>query len=217
MAMNIDLHSHSHGSPDGSLVATDYKAALASGLDFIAITDHDSIDAAQKIRKQLGPKIIIGQEVTTTDGEIIGLFLSKKVEPKLSAKETAVAIKQQGGLVYIPHPFETVRKGLPKTVLDDISVLVDIVEVFNGRALFQNKGPQAATWARLHGKQVAASSDAHGKKGLGSCYTTIAKTPDAKNLVKQLEVGRLVTNRPPFSSLLYPKLNRLRGKIPRKT
>lgn len=215
--MNIDLHTHSYGSPDGSLSIADYKTALDGGLDAIAITDHDRIDAALAIQKKLGSKIIIGQEITTTTGEIIGLFLTKKIEPKQSAKETADAIRAQGGLVYIPHPFETVRKGLPKTVLNDIAELVDIVEVFNGRAFFQNKGPQAATWARLHGKQVAASSDAHGKKGLGTCYTSVSRTPDAKNLVKQLEVGRLTTNRPPFSSLLYPKLNRLRGKIPRKT
>lgn len=215
--MNIDLHTHSYGSPDGSLSVADYKIALQSGLNAIAVTDHDRIDTALHIQEELGDRIIVGQEITTSQGEIVGLFLSELVRPKQTAKATAVAIHKQGGLVYIPHPFETVRKGLTQKVLDEIAELVDIIEVFNGRAFFQNKGPQAATWARVHGKQLAASSDAHGKRGLGSCYTTIVKMPTSENLVSQLKVGRLITDRPPLSSLLYPKLNRLHGKIRRKT
>ena len=215
--ISIDLHTHSVGSPDGSITVDDYRRMLSENtLQYIAITDHDTIEAACAIQSRLGQNIIIGEEITTTEGEIIGLFLKERITPQQTALATAKAIKAQGGLVYIPHPFETVRKGITRTALDTISQLVDIVEVNNGRAVFQNKGPQAATWAKLNNKAVCASSDAHGAKGLGATYTQIAEAPTVKNLVEQLQNGRLATKRPPLSSLLYPKLNRVRGKLKRK-
>lgn len=216
-SIRIDLHTHSVGSPDGGVTLAQYKALIESNvLQYIAITDHDRIDVAQEIHSQLGDAIIIGQEITTQNGEIIGLFLKSKITPGLTAKETAEAIRDQGGLVYIPHPFETVRKGITKEALDPIASLVDIVEVHNGRAVFQNKGPQAAAWARLHNTATAASSDAHGVKGMATSFSVIDEVPTAKTLAKLLEKGRLQINRPPLRSLLYPKYNRLRGTLKRK-
>ena len=210
----IDLHTHSIGSPDGGITLEDYRQLLNNNvLDVIAITDHDSIDQAVAIQKELGSRIIVGEEITTQDGELIGLFLSKKVEPGQSAQATAKAIKIQGGLVYVPHPFETVRKGITQSVLDSIVDNVDIVEVHNGRAVFQNKGPQAATWARLNNKICAASSDAHGSKGLGTTYTITNSIPTKETLLRELKTGRLTTQRPPLLSLFYPKYHRLRAKI----
>jgi predicted metal-dependent phosphoesterase TrpH len=212
--IRIDLHTHSNGSPDGGIRINEYKKILdESVLDCIAITDHDAIDQAVMIQKQLGDRIIVGEEISTQDGEIIGLFLTQKINPGLSAKDTANEIKSQGGLVYIPHPFETVRKGISKATLDSIADKVDIIEVHNGRAVFQNKGPQAITWARLHNRIGAASSDAHGVKGLGTTYTSIAEVPSRKTLLPLLQKARLTTKRPPLLSLFYPKLHRLRGKV----
>src|SRR5690606_35884246 len=112
-----------------------------------AVTDHNTIAFAQELNAKLGAQIVVGEEITAREGEIVGLFLTEKVKPGMSAADTARAIKQQGGLVYIPHPFETVRKGLPLTVLDAIAEDVDIIEIRNGRAVFQNKGKQAEAWA----------------------------------------------------------------------
>ncbi len=216
--IKVDLHTHSVGSKDGSLNLDDYSRLFsAKALDYIAITDHDTIDFALIAQSKLGQRIIVGQEVTTSQGEIIGLFLSKKVSPGQTARSAAQDIRNQGGLVYIPHPFETVRSGITKSDLDQISDLVDIVEVHNARAFFQNKGPMAATWARLNSKSIAASSDAHGLRGIGTTLTVLGEPPTAKNLVSQLTGARLTTKRPPLSSLLYPKLNRLRGKIRSKS
>ena len=216
-SIRIDLHTHSVGSPDGGVTLAQYKALLESDvLQYIAITDHDRIDVAQEIHAQLGDGIIVGQEITTQHGEIIGLFLKSRITPGLTAEETAKAIRDQHGLVYIPHPFETVRKGVNKEILDSIAPLVDIVEVHNGRAVFQNKGPQAAAWARLHNAATAASSDAHGAKGMTTSFTIIDEAPTAKNLVTLLQKSHLQTTRPPLRSLLYPKYNRLRGTLKRK-
>lgn len=209
----IDLHTHSSASPDGGIQPHEYEQLLKSKrLDFVAITDHNTIDLAKKMRELYGNKIIIGEEVDSVEGEIIGLFLKTLVAPGKSALETAADIKSQGGLVYVPHPFESFRRGLAEAALDNIKDLVDIVEVHNGRALFDNQGPKAATWARLHNKVAAASSDAHGHKGLFTTFTTVDKEPSVKNLVELLRFGHMTINRPPLASLLYPKYHRIRKK-----
>ncbi len=112
----VDLHTHSVASPDGGLTAQDYLQFLEKkDLQVIAITDHDTITFASDLQAQLGVRIIVGEEITTTEGEIIGLFLSKGIPPGLSPEETIHRIRRQNGLVYIPHPFETVRKSTLNT------------------------------------------------------------------------------------------------------
>lgn len=212
--IRIDLHTHSTASPDGGLTEADYTKLIRENiLNYIAVTDHDRIDMAQHLQTELGDAIIVGQEITTSEGEIIGLFVASQIAPLQSALQTVKAIKNQGGLVYVPHPFETVRKGITKQTLDNIASYVDIVEVHNGRAFFQNRGPLATAWARIHSKAMAASSDAHGIKGMASTYTTITAKPSQENLVKLLATSRRQTTRPPLSSLLYPKYHRLRAKL----
>ena len=126
--MKVDLHTHSVASPDGSLKEEDYRKMLNSGgLDCIAVTDHNTISFAQELNEKLGHQIIIGEQITTTEGEIIGLYLEKAVKPGMSATETIAAIKAQNGLVYIPHPFETVRKGMKVEILNRMSLGVDII------------------------------------------------------------------------------------------
>jgi len=210
----VDLHTHSEASPDGGISPEQYARALETEkLDYIAVTDHDRIDFALGLQKALGDKIIVGEEITTTQGEIIGLYLKHPIGPGMNARDTAQEIHNQGGLVYIPHPFETVRKGIPIDVLDSISDLVDIVEVHNGRALAQNFGIKAATWAKLNGKPGASSSDAHGYRGLGHSYSIISESPSRGSLVGNIRMTSLAHRRAPLYTLLYPKLNRLSKKV----
>lgn len=209
----IDLHTHSEGSPDGSLDLSDYRHMLAKGsLDYIAVTDHNTIETAQKLQHELGERVIVGQEIDTKEGEIIGLYLTKHVPAHKGAKATVHAIKKQGGLVYIPHPFETVRKGINLETLDEIADDVDIIETHNGRAMFQNMSDQATAWARLHEVATAASSDAHGKIGWGRTYSNISDVPTKDNLVGLLRHATLQREFVGWLALLYPKLNRLRKR-----
>jgi len=174
----VDLHTHSVASPDGSLTLADYRSMLDSGeLDYIAVTDHDSVAWAFQARSELGERLIVGEEISTTEGELIGLFLGAIVPPGLSPVRTAELIRQQGGLVYVPHPFETVRHGLSQTTLAQLAGLVDIVEVFNGRAVAQNKSANAKRWAAERQLAGAASSDAHGRRGWGKTLTVIGLKP----------------------------------------
>lgn len=210
----VDLHTHSEASADGATTAEQYADILASeALDFIAITDHDRIDFALGLHAALGEKIIVGQEITTSEGEIIGLYINKQVQPNMSALKTAKAIHAQGGLVYVPHPFEKVRKGLQLATLQAISEHVDIIEIHNGRAFTKKYSIKAATWAKINGKAGAASSDAHGKKGLGHTYAVVQEAPSRGNLVSVLKMTALTYKRPPLQTYLYPKMNRALKKV----
>lgn len=215
--IKLDLHTHSTASPDGGITAEQYQLLLADAtLDCIAITDHDTIDLALELHRQHGNKIIVGEEISTQQGDIVGLFLSRAIPANLSLTEAIKAIKAQGGLVYAPHPFETVRKGISPADLDAVANDIDIVETYNGRAVAQNKGPEATVWARVHQKPGAASSDAHGVKGVGTAYTIVSAVPAAHNLVELLTTGHRIMERPPIHSLLYPKLHRLRRALKRQ-
>jgi predicted metal-dependent phosphoesterase TrpH len=211
--MKVDLHTHSVASPDGSLTEESYRKMLDTGrLDFIAVTDHNTLSYAQQLREKIGNQIIVGEEITTLDGEIIGLYLETVIRPGMSAVETVAEIKKQGGLVYIPHPFETLRKALSLDILNAIAKDVDIVETHNGRAFFQNKTRDVEAWAFEHHLPGAASSDAHGWHGWGGTHTIVDQALTRANLLTQLSQATYKVTRPGLRSLLYPKLNRIRRR-----
>ncbi len=207
----VDLHTHSTASPDGSLALGHYRRMLDNGsLDYVAITDHNTILFAKKAQAALGNRVIIGEEITTTQGEIIGLFLGKAIPAGLSVSETISRIKQQGGLVYVPHPFESVRQGLPESALEPVADFIDIVEVNNGRAVFQNRSQQAKTWAKKHSLPGASSSNSHGWHGWGKTYVIIDQVPEVGTFAKALAGAKHIVQSPGLRGILYPKYNRLR-------
>ena len=210
----VDLHTHSSASPDGGITPEQYRKALSSGmLSAIAITDHNAITTALDLHAELGDQIIVGEEVMTTHGEIVGLYLTDPVPAGLSPHDTIKNIKDQGGIVYIPHPFETFRKGIDPSTLESIADFVDIIEVCNGRAFLQNRSAQAVVWARLNQKDSAASSDAHGYRGLGRTYSDLPEMPTRDNILQILDRSVLRTKNPTVRALLYPKYHRIRKRI----
>lgn len=214
--MKIDLHTHSVGSPDGGLTGEDYRRVLENGqLDYVAITDHGTVEMALKIQQELGElgkRVIIGEEIKTTDGELIGLYLTETIPEGLTPAETVQAIRDQNGVVYVPHPFETVRSGIGYDSLQGIMEHVDIIEVYNGRAYFQDFGLRAALLAKQNQKALSAASDAHGRHGWGRTATIVSDATTRENLVEQLQNGSLQTRRVGLG-ILYPKLNRLKKKL----
>lgn len=210
----VDLHTHSIASPDGGISALQYEQALTSGkLDVIAITDHNTIEFALQMQRQLGDRIIVGEEIMTTRGEIIGLYLSQTIPSGLSPIETIQHIKAQDGIVYIPHPFETIRSGLSPQTLEEIASEVDLIEICNGRAFLQNRSSQTVVWSRLNNVVGAASSDAHGSLGLGKTYSSLQAVPTKETMVELLKRATHHTGRPGARTLLYPKYHKLRKKI----
>lgn len=214
--IKIDLHTHSTASPDGALTADDYRRMLEDErLDYIAVTDHNTIEFAVKLKQELGAlgrRIIVGEEIRTTKGEIIGLYLKEAVPAMLSPEETVAAIRRQGGLVCIPHPFENVRRGMQAASLEPIAGEVDMMEVHNGRAVFQNKTRAAHLWAEQHAVAGVASSDCHATPGWGRTYTIVAGRPTRANLVQLLQTAGFRVGFPGVKAVLYPKLNRLKKR-----
>jgi len=209
MSFKIDLHTHSVASPDGALTADNYKSMLDSGgLDYIAITDHSTVDYALRMQAELGKRIIVGEEIKTTEGEIIGLYLQQTIPKGLTPTQTVAAIKEQGGIICIPHPFETVRSGMTRQGLEAIADDVDIIEVHNGRAIFQNRSKRAYAWAAIHSCAGIANSDSHGMRGWGRTYTVVDKLPTQQTLISLLKDCHYATGFPGVHGLLYPKLNR---------
>jgi predicted metal-dependent phosphoesterase TrpH len=210
----VDLHTHSIASPDGGLKLSDYRRLLRRGrLDAVAITDHNTISFAQVAQAKLGEKVIIvGEEITTQQGEIIGLYLEEAVPAGLTLNEAIAAIRAQNGLVYVPHPFETVRQGIQKEVLDEVAQAIDVVEIYNGRAIFQNRSKTAIAWTTEHKKVGAASSDAHGTIGWGRTSSWLEKVPTRETLVPLLADAKYRTQSVRLG-VLHPKMNRLRRKL----
>lgn len=210
----IDLHTHSSASPDGGITESQYKKALDSGLlDCIAVTDHNRIDEALRLQALLGEQIIVGEEIMSGGGEIIGLFLKDPVPAGLTPQETIRQIKEQAGLVYIPHPFETVRKGLHPSVLEELVDHIDMIEICNGRAFIQNRSEQTVVWAKLNRITGVASSDAHGFHGLGRTYMQTQRMPSREDLIELCANGIPRTEPAGVRALLYPKYHRLKRKI----
>jgi len=196
-------------------------------LDYIAITDHNSIDFAVQLKAELtvsdrksgthlADRIIIGEEIRTTRGEIIGLYLERTVPKMLSPEETVAAIREQGGLVCIPHPFENVRSGMSAKALELIADDVDMMEVHNGRAVFQNKTKQAHEWVNARGCAGVASSDCHTWSGWGRTYTVLTSAPSRETLVELLHEATYKVGFPGLVAVFAPKSNRLKKRLHRR-
>lgn len=205
----LDLHTHSILSPDGGISESEYEKALHSRiLDVIAITDHNEIYFAEKLHQKLGESIIVGEEITTTKGEIIGLFLNHRIESGLSPEQTIERIHVQGGLVYIPHPFDSLRKGIgEETVLDNLSG-IDIFEGFNARLILRWQNKKALDFARVHHLPVGVGSDAHTVSGLGSAYAMIEKPFTKNEALNVLEEVQYITKYQSWMDFFAPKINR---------
>ena len=167
------MHTHCEFSPDSRTpVAVQALAIRAAGLDVVCATDHNTIEGALRLREHAsGFRVIIGEEVSSRDGEIIGLFLEEAVPRGLSAEETIRRIHAQGGLVCVPHPFSHNRiYHLRRDVLERVWPTIDAIEIFNAREALASDNRRAAAFAKEHDIPGAAGSDAHRPWELGSTY-----------------------------------------------
>lgn len=160
--MRVDMHLHTSHSFD-CLSRPDLvlDAALARGIDRICITDHNEISAALAMKRRFPDRIIVGEEVKTAERvDIIGLFITERIPKGTPARRTCEIIHDQGGIVYVPHPFAG-GKGGGGRILDSIADLIDVIEGFNARLHDASLNEQAVAWAGRHDKLLGAGSDAH--------------------------------------------------------
>jgi predicted metal-dependent phosphoesterase TrpH len=172
IALKTDIHMHTEFSPDSSTKLEDFlKRCMQRGLESVAVTDHNTIDGALALRDIAPIDIIVGEEIKSRDGDIIGLFLNKPIPGGLPALETVHIIKDQGGLVSIPHPFDHFRRlVIRKEALNLIVPYIDIIEGFNARNNLNQDNITAQQFAKKHGIITASVSDSHTLFEIGRTY-----------------------------------------------
>jgi predicted metal-dependent phosphoesterase TrpH len=211
--IDVDLHMHTDHSYD---CATPVEVLLASareqGLGAIAVTDHNEISGALEARAQAegsGPhpplhppvKVIVGEEVKTAgEGEVIGLFIEERIPRGLSLADTVAEIHRQGGLVYVPHPFDRMHSVPDYEHLLEILDDVDAIEVFNPRVAISEFNEEAGRFAAKYRVAAGAGSDSHVAQGLGSVRIRMRDFDGPGEFLQSLRDAEIVT-RP--SSLLY--------------
>ena len=178
----IDLHCHTSSSFD-SLASPGavMRAAISRGLTHLAITDHDRIDGALRARDAApdGLTVIVGEEVKSADGDLVAVFIEKPVPPGLPALETIAAIREQGGLVGVPHPFDRMRGYGRRSGADPagIAAAVDWVEIYNARVIGASANERAALFAKEQALPGLCASDSHTVLEVGVSYNIVRGDP----------------------------------------
>jgi predicted metal-dependent phosphoesterase TrpH len=192
--LKADLHTHTYFSPDSLTSPEKYvQACLKRGSNCVAVTDHNAIGGALAVEKLASFKVIIGEEVESSEGEIIGFFLQEEVPAGLSPEETVRRIKGQGGLVCIPHPFDRLRGSrLAEAALMRILPEVDIIEVLNARTTLRRDNERAVRFAQEHGLAMSAGSDAHSTRELGRACVEMPDFEGPREFLQALRQGRIV-------------------------
>ena len=217
--LRVDLHMHTHFSPD-SLVSPERLVARCQkvGLSCIAVTDHNTTEGARVVKDIAPFLVIVGEEVRTSEGEVTGLFLTETIPEGLSIGETARRIKDQGGLVSIPHPFDRFRgEVISRRGLDEVVQYADIVEVFNARNNLSADDRKALDFAREHGLLTSGVSDAHTTMELGRTYVEMPDfngTPEGFKLA--LAQGKIVGRRTSPLIHVVTSLTKIRTRLSRR-
>ena len=199
-----DLHLHTQHSFDCSIPVTEVlEYAEASGLGAIAITDHNVFAGAEKaveLARGRSLAVIAGEEVKTDQGEVIGLFLRKEIPRGMPMSDTIAAIRDQGGLVYMPHPFDRLHTIPDSRTLHRHLAEIDVLEVYNARLLREAFNEEALRFARKYNLTMGAGSDAHVLQGIGTGLVRMRAFEGPEEFLLSLRTAEIV-RRP--KSLVY--------------
>jgi predicted metal-dependent phosphoesterase TrpH len=180
----VDLHCHTSASFDSiARPAAVARVAAARGLSHLAITDHGTIDGALAARDVApeGLTILVGQEIRTTAGDLIGVFLERAIPGVLTPQDAVAAVREQGGLIGIPHPYDRFRgsmgRGRESSDLLELASSVDWIEAWNARIIVGDGNTRAAELAASVGRPGVAVSDAHTTMEVGVASTVLTGDP----------------------------------------
>jgi predicted metal-dependent phosphoesterase TrpH len=190
----MDMHLHTHRSFDClSRPADILRVARERGIDRLVVTDHNEVDGARELQALDPERVLVGEEVKTREGcDVIGILLTERIPERTPARETCERIRAQGGVVYLPHPFDTGRSGAGARLLEELADLVDVVEVHNARCFRQSFNARAAAWAARHGKLPGCGSDAHTVREIGAAFVEVPPfEPTREGLLAALAAGTL--------------------------
>jgi len=211
--LKADLHVHTRFSKDStSSIERIIQHCLGIGIDCLAITDHDTIEGALEMKHRAPFTIIVSEEILTTQGEIIGYFLNEIVPPSLSPEETVKHIKDQGGLVCIPHPVDRFRphSRLKPSALQRILPDIDIIEVYNSRTYMSKDTDRSLQLANKNGLIRSAGSDAHIVEEIGRTYIELPEFENAEQFLDSLRQGKIHGQKTSTLIHFYNITNRIR-------
>ena len=190
--MRVDLHLHSDYSHDGqSSLEELIDRCHELGLERIALTDHNTVEGALQLARIAPDLAIVGEEAKTREGEVIGLFISKRLPPYLRPEETMDLVHEMGGLTYVPHPFDRHRSHFSPERIVALASRIDIIEVYNPWC-DASANQAAATMAAELDKVTATGSDAHSAKELGRSWMEMDEYSDAADFLVKLRGAKHV-------------------------
>jgi predicted metal-dependent phosphoesterase TrpH len=189
----VELHCHSRYSKDSNLSLEKIVAACRrERIDAIALTDHNDIRGALELQA-MAPgwlRVIVGEEIATADGDLVGIFLRERIEPRLPIEETIRQIHAQGGLAIAPHPFDRLRhEAMGGAVLTRVQHEIDFVESFNARCVFAGDNQVAAAFVREHGLAGCVGCDAHWSGEHGNAVCVMRPFEGAKEFTASLRAA----------------------------
>ena len=194
--VRVDCQVHTVWSGDASTTLDQLAERVAAlGLDVVCITDHHTLEGAQRaLERGVGARVVVGEEIRTRIGELIGLFLTERVPYVLPAEEVVARIRGQGGLVYAPHPLDRLRRGVGRERLEELAASgsIDVVEVFNAKVRNDRDNELADEAARRLGLPGGAGSDAHDPEGLGAAYLEMPAFDGPAGFLAGLRSARVV-------------------------
>ena len=193
--VRVDLHSHTMWSGDSTTMPDELATSIVeSGIDVLCITDHNAIAGAVELADRLPCRVIVGEELRTAAGEVIGLFLTERVPSGVGHVEAARAIRGQGGLVYVPHPFDPMRRNLSEPALRELAELglIDAIEVHNSKTSLASLNRRAREFAAEFGLAAGAGSDAHVPDAIGSAFVEMPDFSTAAEFLTALRAGVVV-------------------------
>jgi predicted metal-dependent phosphoesterase TrpH len=190
----VELHSHTHYSKD-CIVTPETILTLCDqrGIDRIAITDHDTAEAALMMHAAFPDRVIVGEEIMTRRGELLGYFMRETVPGGLTPDETIRRLRDQGAVISVAHPFDSFRKGA--WALDDLMAIlpqVDAIEVFNARCLLPADNEKAQAFAREYGLRGTAGSDAHSAPEYGRAHLMMEPFGGAAEFLHALRTAQVI-------------------------
>jgi predicted metal-dependent phosphoesterase TrpH len=213
--LKADLHIHTKYSMDCQTpLEKIIKRCQELGINCIAIADHGTAEGALEMQKLAPFKVIVAEEILTTQGEIMGMFLKETIPNGITPQEAVRRIKEQGGLVNIPHPFETIRgSALKDRFIDEIAADIDLMEVLNSRSPFTANSNKARAFAEKHGIPGSAGSDAHTVNEIGNAYIEMPDFNNAIEFLKALLEGKIQGKRAGMFVHFYSAWAKVKGKL----
>ncbi len=169
---------------------------LETGINCVAIADHGTIEGAVKMQSLAPLAVIVAEEILTPHGEIMGMFLKEGIPSGLSIEQTISRIRAQGGLVCIPHPYDTIRQSAGgNRMLEELADQIDVIEVFNSRSLLRRGSTKARVFAEKYSIAKSAGSDAHTPQEIGNAYVEIPEFNGKDDFLSALAMGKVFGRR----------------------